>query len=95
MLCFLLCALTIALLLSLLLLCAGQCCCVCAGVCRLQVRAGLYEYEMALLANLVPQELEEAFALVPSLRVSQPGRPQHRAVLACNIWVPVLVLDGY
>jgi hypothetical protein len=34
------------------------------------MQAGLYEYEMALLANLVPQELEEAFALVPSLRVS-------------------------
>lgn len=34
------------------------------------MKAQLYEYEMALLANLVPQQVEEAFALVPSLRVS-------------------------
>jgi hypothetical protein len=35
------------------------------------MRAQLYEYEMALLANLAPQQVEEAFALVPSLEVGR------------------------
>lgn len=38
---------------------------------RVQHRAQLYEYEMALLANLTPERVEEATTLVPSLKVSQ------------------------
>jgi hypothetical protein len=35
-----------------------------------QRRAQLFEYEMALLSNLVPEKIEEAIDYVPSLSVS-------------------------
>lgn len=53
-------------------LCAAAVCCfTCLSACRLQQRARLYEYELALLANLTPEKVDEATCLVPSLKVSR------------------------
>lgn len=43
---------------------------------EVQHRAQLYEYEMALLANLTPERVEEATTLVPSLKERFAGEKQ-------------------
>lgn len=50
---------------------------------RVVTAAGIYEFEMALLANLTPETADEALSLIPSLQVMLDGKV---ANLQCLTW---------
>ncbi len=51
----------------------------------------MYEYEMAMLANLAPEKVSEAMVLIPSLKVGR-GEMCHCSV--GDMWVEAAAVAG-
>jgi hypothetical protein len=56
--------------------------------CRMVMRAQIDEFEMALLANLTPENSDEALSIIPSLQVCHKQNIQPAAQASQQQWLP-------